>query len=45
MNTEDNLAKMSKQELIQLIDTYKEKISSMEEYVGVMSVDVGPRSF
>ncbi len=45
MKTEDNLAKMSKQELIQLIDTYKEKLSSMEEYVGIMSVDAGPRSF
>lgn len=45
MNTEDNLIKMSKQELIKLIDTYREKISSMEEYVGVMSVDAGPRSF
>ena len=45
MKTEDNLTKMSKQELIKLIDTYRDKISSMEEYVGVMSVDAGPRTF
>ena len=45
MNTEDNLAKLSKQELIKVIDTYKEKLSSMEEYMRIISVDAGPRSF
>lgn len=45
MNKEDNLIKLSKQELIKLIDNYKEKLSSMEEYMGIMSVDAGPRSF
>jgi uncharacterized protein YlzI (FlbEa/FlbD family) len=45
MDGKDNLTKLSKEELINLINSYKEKISSMEEYVGVMTVDSNMNSF
>ncbi len=45
MNTEDSLLKLSKQELIKVIDTYKQKLSSMEEYMSVIGSDSGKNSF
>jgi len=45
MDKENNLIKLSKQELIKVINSYEEKILSMEEYMNVMSTDSGKNSF
>ena len=36
---EDNLRKLSKEELIKLIDSYKERIQTMEECTEVMRLN------
>jgi len=39
MDKEDNLANLSKKELIEVITAYKEELSSVKEYAEVMRVD------
>lgn len=39
MNKENDFGKMSKRELIQVIESYKEKLASIEEYMRVMKPD------
>ncbi len=39
MNKENDLSKLNKKELIQVIDSYKDKLVSLEEYLRVMKFD------
>lgn len=40
MDNKDNLIKLSKKELIEIIDSYKEKIASIEEYMNIVKPNV-----
>ncbi len=42
---ENDLIKLSKIELIKVINSYKDKLSSMEEYMNVIGSDSGNNSF
>ena len=39
MDEKESLKKLNKEELIRIIDLYKEKLASMEEYTRVMKID------
>jgi len=36
MNKENDLSKLNKKELIEVIDSYREKLASIEEYMSVV---------
>ncbi len=40
MNNKDNLIKLSKKELIGIIESYKEKLVSLEEYMRIVNPNV-----
>mgnify|MGYP001562466019 FL=1 len=40
MDKEDNLIKLSKKELIKIIDSYKEKLVSIEEYMKIVKPNI-----
>ena len=40
MDSKDNLIKLSKKELIKIIESYKEKLAAIEEYMKIVKPNI-----